>query len=112
MPTRKPQGNTVVDLGKFRGDPSIRVLAGRDIGQDVRSRARIAELDGIAEPVTVLVPSDLFAVTSSFFLGMFADSIRRLGSEGFRSHYLFAGKRIDMVVDDAVRSVGLTEPLG
>lgn len=93
----------VLDLQQWRGSNDVRVLAGRDRGEVVRQTAEVAKLDETPAPVEVRVPTDLFAVSSSFFLGLFADSIRRLGEAGFRAHYRFTGKRIDRVREDGIR---------
>jgi len=102
----------VLDLGQWRGGRAVRVLAGRDRGEEVRRTAQVAQLDHAEGVVEVRVPTDLFSVTSSFFLGLFGESIRVLGDEGFRQHYRFTGKPIDRVREDSIRSVGMTSPLG
>jgi hypothetical protein len=100
----------VLDLNLWRGSQEIRVLAGREVGEDVRRKANVEALDDRDEPVEVRVPADLFSLTSSFFLGLFAPSIRKLGASQFRKHYFFTGKQVNRVVEDAIRSVILTEP--
>lgn len=102
----------VLDLEKLRGDSSNRVLAGRDFGELARVELRLDALDEQAEKILVMVPDDLYSVTSSWFLGAFADSIRSLGPAGFRKKYSFAGKPIERVVEEAIRAVELTKPLG
>lgn len=69
----------------------------------VRSDAKLERLDVGDEDVRVLIPPDTFSVTSSFFLGMFGDSIRRLGKEAFLRKYTFEGPLLDGVIEDAVQ---------
>jgi hypothetical protein len=104
----------VIDLEALRGGDRVRVLAGRDAGREARRLAKIEALESAAAPgdtIEVRIPQRIISVTSSFFLGLFAESIRRLGVEGFRARYRFTGKPIEQVVEDAIRSVELTEPL-
>lgn len=69
----------------------------------VRNDAHLERLDVGDEDVRVVIPADTFSVTSSFFLGMFGDSIRRLGRHAFRKKYTFEGPLLDGVIDDAVQ---------
>jgi len=65
-------------------------LAGHDRGLAARARFEVDKLDSIDEPVDVLFPRDFRQVSSSFFQGMFAESVKRLGSvKGFFEHYRF-----------------------
>ena len=105
--------NSRIDLGEWRGNKANRVLAGRDLGSEARKEAGLDALDGTEVPVTVFVPPDLLTVSSSFFRGMFGDSIRKLRERGFREHYRFEGKNIDRMKDDSIRDALREEyPLG
>lgn len=92
----------MIDLGSYR-TAGVRVLAGRERGRLVRGKAGLDKLDKAPDPVEVHVPDDLWAITSSFFLGMFGDSVRFLGEEGFRKHYIFTGKDISSIFEDGIR---------
>ncbi len=106
-----PKGEThVLDLARYRGSVENRVLAGREEGKQVRKVAKVEQLDQLLSIVEVKIPQDLFSLTSSYFLGLFGDSIRELGEARFREHYRFTGKSISRVIDDAVQSVALTRP--
>jgi hypothetical protein len=91
-----------IDLARFNS-PGIRVYAGRPRGEAARSEAGLDEADTKGEMVEVRVPPDLFSINSSFFLGMFGDSIRNLGEEEFRRRYTFVGPDIRMVIEDSIR---------
>src|SRR5262245_4979689 len=80
-----------------------KVFAGRERGEKVRHAAQLSALDEQDVRVSVFVPDDVFSVNSSFFLGMFGESVRRLGEEGFRAHYRFEGKDISDTVEDGIR---------
>jgi hypothetical protein len=101
-----------IDLGDYRGSKENRVLSGRGLGAEARRGFELDRLDESPTTVNVLVPEDLFSVTSSWFLATFGDSIRRLGADKFRSHYRFLGKSMSSVVDDAIQAVALIDPLG
>lgn len=92
----------IIDLAAYRSAGTL-VFAGRDRGKLVRSKARVDETDQGGEKVEVRVPEEIFSVTSSFFLGMFALSIQKLGEDAFRQHYVFTGKDISEVIEDSIR---------
>jgi len=91
-----------IDLGAYRTAGTL-VFAGRDRGKQVRGKAGLDEADKDANPIVVHIPEDIWAITSSFFLGMFGPSVRSLGEEGFATHYLFTGKDISPIVKDGLR---------
>ena len=70
-------------------DLGMPVFTGRQRGQDARVRLR---LDDIAaeDHVDVIIPDGTYAITSSYFLGMFGPSIRSLGLENFQRVFTFA----------------------
>lgn len=68
----------------------VRNLAGHDRGLKAREHFHLDELDGVTDPVDVHVPEDFRAVSPSFFQGMFAESVCKLGSaRAFFEHYRF-----------------------
>lgn len=65
-------------------------LAGHDRGLKARELYHVSELDRSNEPVEVMFPTNFRQVSSSFFQGMFAESVHRLGTlERFFDHYRF-----------------------
>lgn len=101
-----------INLADARGDAQNMVLAGREEGRHARDTVfRLEALESEAGVIEVHVPEDLFAVTSSWFLGAFSPSIRKLGKQGFRAKYHFLGKPIDRVINDAIDAVQLVDPL-
>jgi predicted flavoprotein YhiN len=94
--------NRLLDLSKYQSDPA-RIFAGRDRGASVRDAAQIADFEKSKDDVLeVHVPEGTFAVTSSFFLALFGETIRKLGANGFRDRVKFTGKSIEKVVDQAI----------
>lgn len=78
-----------LDLNKARTSPESRVLSGRERGIECRRLFDVAKLDKSPERVTVLIPEDIFSMNTSFFLGLFGESVRTLGKEGFIEKFQF-----------------------
>jgi len=90
---QQPQQQTleykrVINLADFLTKNSI-VLSGRDKGIRVREMLRLDTEDKASDPVRILVPKDIVSLNSSFFLGLFANSVRSLGDLNFDSKYHF-----------------------
>lgn len=83
----------VIDLADFKSGGS-RVYSGRARGEAVRKSGRLDSLDGQECVVTVKVPEDTLSINSSFFLGLFGDSVRALREEGFRNKYKFVAQEV------------------
>lgn len=83
-----------IDLTEARTAPESRVYSGRDRGEAARRKFGLARLDASDEAVTVVIPPDTYSMNMSFFLGMFGDSIRKLGREGFLQKYEFECKDV------------------
>ena len=80
-----------------------KVFVGREAGQVCREFFKLDELDKVGAEVTVTIPEEVYSVNSSFFLGMFGDSIRSLDEDGFRSQYHFVGKDISRTLNNGIR---------
>lgn len=76
----------IIDFSKL-GMP---VFTGRDRGESARKDLKLDKLPP-NEIVDVRIPDDTYAVTSSFFLGLFGPSVRELGGEGFERQFRFTG---------------------
>ncbi|MDJ1632653.1 hypothetical protein [Rhizobium rhizogenes] len=65
-------------------------LSGHDRGQAARVHFKLSELDGGTDVVLIHVPEHVYTITSSFFQGMFAESVKHLGDrESFFARYRF-----------------------
>jgi hypothetical protein len=69
-------------------DLGMPVFTGRIRGQEARRRLK---LDSIKDDdtVEVVIPPETYAVTSSYFLGLFGPSVRSLGLERFQQVFQF-----------------------
>ena len=66
-------------------------LAGHDRGVAARDLFELSRLDEIQDEVIVEIPSEFRGLSSSFFQGMFAESVRKFASaHEFFEHYKFA----------------------
>lgn len=79
-----------IDLGKH-SSPADMALIGRSKGKVIREELkRQIDLDSNpSEIIGVIVPQGIVSVNSSFFLGLFGESVRKLGSENFRRKFRF-----------------------
>lgn len=81
----------VIDLNEVRTPPKSGLLSGRDAGLAARRRFNVDKLDASEMPIKVLIPDEVFSLNTSFFLGLFGDSVRALLPDGFRKKYIFVG---------------------
>lgn len=77
-----------IDLQQYR-IPNSKILFGRDFGAKVREKLKLDKIDKTEEQVTITIPNDIWALNSSYFIGMFEKSVQCLGEEKFRKKYLF-----------------------
>lgn len=71
-----------------------RLYAGRDEGQAHREKYNLDEKDFSDGVIEVIIPNDTYAITCSFFLGLFAKSVHALGgSRQFRAKYTFQASK-------------------
>ncbi len=98
---------TQIDLSPLTGNGQVRNLSGHERGVAARKEFRVAELDEVGESVRVIVPSDLYGLSPSFFQGMFAESVRKFKSrEAFLEHYSFDAP--DIVVEQIENGIDLS----
>ena len=88
--------------------PGSIVFSGRARGECLRSVLHLDAIDARDNSkggglVNVIVPKDVVALNTSFFLGMFGPSIRALGEEEFRKRYSF--QCADTVRDDVNQGI-------
>lgn len=85
----------------------VRNLAGHERGLEARALFNLDELDREKDPVRVVVPGDVYALTTSFFQGMFSASVRAFGTrEAFLGHYRFdASTAVLLQIDRGISAV-------
>lgn len=94
-----------IDLGSY-AKKGVGILAGREFGRDVREEEGLDQIDASRDPSTevrVVIPSRIYAVNSSFFLGMFEKSITELGTTEFRRRYRFEGRDAQETLEEGIR---------
>ena len=79
---------TIIDLKDY-SSPATLVMSGRPKGEELRAKLQLDSQDVQPDPVSVNVPEQIVSLNSSFFLGLFAKSVQRLGAEGFDKKYKF-----------------------
>ena len=79
----------MIDLEKYTANGKVRNLSGKDRGLDVRNEFGMDDLDRGTSDVIVRIPHYVYAVSTSFFCGMFGDSYETLGRDGLLKKYKF-----------------------
>ena len=79
----------MIDLESYTAKGKVRNLSGKDRGLSVREEFRMDELDHHDGAVKVRIPPYVYAISTSFFCGMFGDSYEALGHEGLLDKYEF-----------------------
>lgn len=80
-----------------RGEVSV--LSGHERGVSARTLFEMDRLDSSPEPVDIVIPETLEAVTPSFVQGFFGRSFKALGGkDGLMGRYHFLGRSV--VVED------------
>ena len=87
-----------------------RVLTGKRNGEEVRIKSRLDEIFSGREPLTVVVPDDVFSVTPSFLEEMFKNVVLRYGRNVVLENVKFKGKyKIQSAFDEAVNRIILSD---
>ena len=91
-----------IDLKNY-STPGAIFLSGRPKGEGIRSEIGLDSVD-TTEDFTVEIPDSIISLNSSFFLGLFGPSVRKLGPDEFRRRFLFHGpSAIYRDIDDGIR---------
>ncbi len=81
----------IIKLQAYR-KPKSKMYSGRDHGIEVRNKLKLDEKDRDEKKYTIYIPNDTLAINSSFFGGLFSDSVIFLGKEKFKEKYNFLGE--------------------
>ena len=79
----------MIDLELYTANGKVRNLSGKDRGLSVRGKFCMDELDRGPRTVEVRIPEYVYAISTSFFCGMFGDSYEALGRDGLLDKYEF-----------------------
>lgn len=82
-------GTKRIDLGEARTSKEAKVYSGRERGKYWRQHFELDRLDHDDSSVEVVIPEDILSINLSFFLSLFGESVRYLGSADFRAKYHF-----------------------
>lgn len=87
---------TEIRFSELTNDGKVRNLVGHERGEAARNKWTLDELDRDSQAIEVIIPDELLTLSSSFFQGMFAQSVKKLGRDGFLDHYRFRASTIVM----------------
>lgn len=80
----------LINLADLTRNGEVRNLTGHERGNEARRHYNLDALDVGNEEVVIKVPSEVYAISPSFFQGMLTESIVRLGGrEAFLKRYRF-----------------------
>ena len=81
-----------------------KVLAGRTNGENIRKKINLEKIESENEKIEIIIPNDVFSFNSSYFLGMFGESVKKLGKEKFEEKYQFNtnNESIKMNIKDGI----------
>lgn len=82
----------IIDFSALGGP----VYSGRKKGSLARERFKLDEIDHTAAAqVRIRIPDDTYSVTTSFFLGLFGESIKRAGTrKAFLEKFVFESPEV------------------
>ena len=81
MKTREEEGT--IELGPIlqEGRKSLKWLSGKQRGADVRMAAKVSEAEARYERIRIVFPDETRSLTTSFVLGFFSQSFKRIADE-------------------------------
>lgn len=95
-----------IELNKYRtrvGKTRSRVFTGRNRGAEVRNLSGIDSLFSTEEPITIIIPDDIFSITPSFLEELFKNIVEQYGKETTLQNVRFEGKyKIQNAFDEAL----------
>ncbi|MCP3460316.1 hypothetical protein [Bradyrhizobium sp. CCGUVB23] len=79
-----------INLKDLTNNGEVRNLSGHERGHAARAKYGLDQADQDGESVRVVVPDEIYSITSSFFQGMFCESVRSSGHrDGFLARFEF-----------------------
>lgn len=80
------------------------VLLGRKLGYDMRKFFKFDDLDKDNEKYSIVFPNNILSLSTSFFLALFGDSVRTIGSkEKFKEKYsIKCNSNLDININDGI----------
>ncbi len=103
-----------IDLAELtRGE--VFNLSGHERGTQARQHFQLDVADDSQDEIEVIVPTDVYSLTPSFFQGMFTTSVRRLGNDRtrFLKKYRFKASPLIMrQVDRGLAAISMDRSAG
>lgn len=95
---------TINLLDGIKDANKIFAISGRDLGIKQRKHHKLNELEDNNEKIIVKIPSNIYFLSSSFFLGMFGESVRKCKTkEHFKEKFEFeTNGKIDSNIEDGI----------
>ncbi len=78
----------IIKMRKYQTE-GAKLFSGRPEGAAARKELNLNDLDNDDKNYSVVLPDDTISFNSSFFGGLFEESVIRLGREGFVKKYSF-----------------------
>lgn len=96
-----------LNIDSFLRGKSVRNLSGHERGVVAREFYGLDDLDAVDEVITFVISSEVDAIASSFFQGMFSKSVREFSTdEEFLSHYKFlASPNVFSQIEQGIRRI-------
>lgn len=84
---------------------AVKNLSGKQRGIDARRAFNLDLMDNINDKVIIEIPSYIYSISTSFFLGLFSDSFCKFrDAHNFLNHYEF--KATPEIMNQVMHSVG------
>ena len=110
------QNKCIIDITEnIKNRDSIIVISGRNLGKEQRKSLKIDEKINKYEIIEVVIPNNIYSISSSFFLGMFGDIVRNYKTkEKFLEKFIFncsesLKNNINDGINDALNDVDAME---
>ena len=84
-----------------------KLLSERPNGEKVREQLKLNQKDKDPYTYEIVIDNDFTSLNSSFWLGMFGESVRTLNEEKFREKYIFKCKDVFLEKIDACIEIAL-----
>ena len=80
-----------------------KVLSGRENGVNLRKKLEIDKKENENDEIKIIIPQDVFALNSSYFLGWLGKSVRDLGKENFeRKNKFECNEIVKLNIEDGI----------
>lgn len=99
--------NKIITIDLLDGIPNskkIFAISGRDLGFKQRKHHKLDEIENNNDKIEIKVADNIIFLSSSFFLGMFGESVRKCGTkEKFKEKFIFkTNGQIESNIEDGI----------